>query len=122
MKLPRRPGCWQTQFSAIQKDQRTSIVRLTFPLSRERHRQRDGKSYRHEWRYRAPVDPKLQADWVIKFNGHECGGDPPGELPIGTILAVFLAHGNYDGRWNPNTTQSEDFVHLKIGSVLSLPE
>ncbi len=121
MKIPRRPGCWLGEFNAIEREQRTSIVRLMFSLSRERHRQRVGNSYHHEWRYRSPSDQKFQADWVIKFNGHEHGGDPPGELPVGTILAVFLAHGNYEGRWNPNTGQSDDFVHLKIGSVLSMP-
>lgn len=94
----------------MEMHKRTCIVSLTFQLELE--------PYNESWRYRAQADPEFDDSWTIKFNGHERSDTPPDILPPGSLVAVFLAYGKWNERWNPKGKQAEDFVYLKIGSVL----
>jgi hypothetical protein len=107
--MPRSPGCWDEYLG--HDTCRTSVVFLDFALERERQ----GNTVY----YQAETCRQFRADWKLKYDG-QLGAAPP-RLPSGSLIAVFLAYGEYSKRWNPISNSEGRFAGLKIGSVLSLP-
>lgn len=95
---PQRPACTAQSYGRL--DPHTRILRLNFSMKLITN------TARSEFHY-GPTNESL-GEWRVKYNGM---GRAISRLPIGTLVAAFVSHSQYQ----------KEYAYLKIGSLLWVP-